>query len=55
VLLILVSVFYYNPHMIVARQPGIIDWLEDIVYTGLLFIAATLLLYEVRGRTLESK
>lgn len=52
VLMILVSLFYYNPRMILARQPGMFDWFEDIVYTGLLFIAAALLLYEVRGKKL---
>ena len=31
------------------RKPGIIDWVEDLVFTGLLFVAATMLLYEVLG------
>jgi hypothetical protein len=35
------------------RKPGIIDWLEDLVYTGLLFVAATLLVYEIVGKTLQ--
>jgi len=47
---ILVSIFYYNPKVIMERQPGIIDWFEDLVFTGLLFVAAALLLYEVIGR-----
>jgi hypothetical protein len=47
---ILVSIFYYNPKVMMERQPGIIDWFEDLVFTGLLFIAAALLLYEVLGR-----
>lgn len=44
---IVVSIFYYNPVMLPARQPGLIDWFEDLVYTGLLFAAATMLLYEL--------
>jgi phosphatidylserine synthase len=47
--LILVSIFYYNPKIMLERKPGIIDWFEDLVYTGLLFVAATLLLYEIIG------
>jgi hypothetical protein len=34
------------------REPGLLDWLEDLVYTGLLFVAGTLLLYEVLGWSL---
>jgi hypothetical protein len=52
--MILVSIFYYNPKIIVERRPGVIDWLEDLVYTGLLFVAATLLIYEIVGKTLQS-
>ena len=51
VVCILVSVFYYNPRVMLERQPRIIDWFEDLVFTGLLFVAATLHLYEVLGRT----
>jgi phosphatidylserine synthase len=53
VLMILVSIFYYNPKVLLERKPGIIDWLEDLVYTGLLFVAATLLVYEIVGKTLR--
>jgi hypothetical protein len=35
------------------RRPGVIDWLEDLVFTGLLFVSATLLLYEIVGKTLQ--
>jgi phosphatidylserine synthase len=52
VALILVSIFYYNPRIMLERQPGMIDWFEDLVYTGLLFVAAALLLYDVLGNTL---
>lgn len=54
VIMILVSVIYYNPRIMIERQPGIIDWFEDLVYTGLLFVAAALLLYEVLGKGLVS-
>lgn len=53
ILLILVSVFYYNPKIMVERRPGIIDWFEGLVYTGLLFVAAAFLLLEVLGLTLS--
>jgi hypothetical protein len=49
---ILISIFYYNPRIMLERQPGIVDWLEDLVFTGLLFVAAALLLYEILGKTL---
>ncbi len=45
--MILVSIFYYNPRIMMEREPGILDWFEDLVFTGLLFVAAALLLYEV--------
>ena len=46
---IVVSVVYYNPVMLPARRPGVVDWFEDLTYTGLLFVAAALLLYDVLG------
>lgn len=52
VLVIAASIFYYNPTMMIARKPGIIDWVEDLVYTGLAFVVAALLLLEVTGLTL---
>ncbi len=52
VLVILVSIFYYNPKMMPAREPGLFDWFEDLVYTGLAFVTATLLAFEVTGLTL---
>lgn len=52
IVLIAVSIFYYNPKTMMERQPGLIDWAEDLVYTGLLFVAAVLLAYEVSGGTL---
>lgn len=52
VVLILISIFYYNPVMMMEREPGVIDWFEDLVYTGLLFVAAALLLLEVLGYSL---
>jgi hypothetical protein len=52
VTLIGVSIFYYSPIMLPQRQPGPIDWLEDKLYTGLLFVAVALLLYDLLGKTL---
>jgi hypothetical protein len=52
VALILVSIFYYGPVMLPQRKPGPIDWLEDRVYTGLLFVAVALLLYDLLGKSL---
>jgi hypothetical protein len=49
VAMICVSIFYYNPQIMLARQPGIIDWFEDLVFTGLLFVAAALLSYAMFG------
>lgn len=39
--------------IMVERKPGIIDWFENLVYTGLLCVAATFLLLEVLGLTLS--
>jgi hypothetical protein len=50
---IVASIVYYNPAIMLERAPGIIDWFEDIVFTGLLFVAAALLLYDVLDVTLE--
>lgn len=47
------SILYYNPKILLERAPGIIDWLEDITFTGLLFVAAGLLIYQVLGVTLQ--
>jgi phosphatidylserine synthase len=52
VALILVSIFYYSPTVLPHRQPGPIDWLEDKLYTGLLFVAVALLTYDLLGKTL---
>lgn len=49
---ILVSVFYYNPVVMMEREPGLTDWVEDLVFTGLLFVAAAQLLYVVMGKSL---
>jgi hypothetical protein len=46
------SILFYNPRIMLERQPGIIDWFEDMVFTGLVFVAAALLLYQVLGVTL---
>jgi len=53
VLVILVSIFYYNPKIMTARKPGLFDWFEDLVYTGLMFVVAALLTLEVSGLELS--
>jgi UDP-N-acetylmuramyl pentapeptide phosphotransferase/UDP-N-acetylglucosamine-1-phosphate transferase len=49
VVVIGISILYYNPTIMRERQPGIVDWLEDLLFTGLLFVAAALLAYDVSG------
>jgi hypothetical protein len=44
--------FYYDPIILPARHPGLIDWVESVAYLGLLFIAAFLCLQQLRGRVL---
>jgi len=43
---------YYSPIMLPQRKPGPIDWFEDKLYTGLLFVAVALLAYDLLGKTL---
>jgi hypothetical protein len=50
--LIGVSILYYGPIVLPQRRLGSLDWLEDKLYTGLLFVAVALLLYELLGKTL---
>lgn len=47
------SILYYNPKIMLERAPGIIDWFEDLVFTGLLFLASGLILYKTLGITLQ--
>ncbi len=47
VVLILVAGFYYNVKIMPARNPQLIDWLENLLYGGLVFSAATLLIIEL--------
>ena len=49
-----VATFYYNPVIMRDRQPGVIDWIEDVLFTGLLFVAAALLIYDLSGFELQS-
>jgi len=50
--LIIVSIFYYSSTVLPQRKPSPIDWFEDKVYTGLLFVAVALLAYDLLGKTL---
>ena len=47
VLMILISIFYYNPKVLLERRPQTVDWVEDLVFTGWLFVAAAQLAYSV--------
>jgi hypothetical protein len=51
VVLILVSIFYYNPVMMLVRKPELIDWFEDFAYTGLLFVTGTMLYYDIKEKS----
>ncbi len=52
---ILVSAFYYNPVVMRDRAPGWVDWVEDILFTGLLFVAAWMLVLHLLGFGLSPK
>lgn len=52
--MVLVSILYYNPTILRARQPGIIDWTENIVFVGLFFASGVLLAAYVSGITLAA-
>ena len=46
------GIFFYFPEMTAARQFGPIDWIEGVVYEGLLFVAATMSIFSLSGVTL---
>lgn len=47
IILIGVAIFFYSPKISLQRKPGLIDWMENLLYLGLLFSAATILIYSV--------
>lgn len=47
IVLILVAIFFYSPKIALVRKPQLIDWVENSMYLGLLFSAATVLVYTV--------
>jgi len=47
------SIPYYNPKILVKRDPRLLDWFEDLVFTSLAFLGMALLSYQVLGVTLE--
>lgn len=49
---IVISIFFYNPTIMIERSPKLADWIEDLVFTGLQFVAVTLLTLEVAGLAL---
>jgi hypothetical protein len=50
---VVASILYYNPKIMMERDPGLIDWFEDVVFTGLLSVSTALLFYKVLGITLQ--
>jgi phosphatidylserine synthase len=49
----LASIFWYGPTILPPRQPGLVDWIEDRVFTMLVAIVFVLLVYDVLGATLR--
>ena len=47
IVLIGVGIFFYSPKISIQRKPRLIDWIENLLYLGLLFSAATILLYSI--------
>jgi hypothetical protein len=48
----LASIFYYGPRVLLARRPGMVDWVEDRVFTMLVALVAVLLAFDLLGVTL---
>ena len=46
------GIFFYFPDVTAARQFGPIDWIEGVVYVGLLFVAAIMSIFSLAGVTL---
>jgi phosphatidylserine synthase len=47
------SILFYNPKIMLERDPGLVDWFEDLIFTSLVFLAMALLAYQVLDVTLE--
>jgi phosphatidylserine synthase len=52
VLASLASILWYGPTILCGRRPGIIDWVEDRVFTMLVAIVAVLLAFDLLGVSL---
>lgn len=50
--LIALGTFYYDPVILPARHPGLLDWFESVAYLGLLCIANYLCIQQLRGTIL---
>lgn len=48
----LASTFYYGPSVLIARRPGLVDWIEDRLFTMLVAIVALLLALHLAGVSL---
>jgi phosphatidylserine synthase len=46
---VLASIFWYGPTVLPTRQPRLVDWVEDRVFTILVGVVFALLAYEVLG------
>lgn len=46
------SILFYNPKIMLDRDPGLVDWFEDMVFTALVFLAMALLVFQVSDVTL---
>lgn len=46
------SILFYNPKIMLERDPGVADWFEDLVFTALVVLAMALLVYQVSNVTL---
>lgn len=49
----LASIFWYGPTVLPTRDPGLIDWVEDRLFTILVGVVFVLLVYELLGSTLS--
>jgi phosphatidylserine synthase len=50
----LASIFWYGPTVLPTRQPQLIDWVEDRVFTMLVAIVFALLAYDLLGFSLTA-
>jgi hypothetical protein len=49
VLILAISLLHYNPVVMAARNPGVIDWFEDLAFTSMVLVTAYLTTNALRG------